>query len=212
MADAKICGITDEDGLAAALKGRARMIGLVFFPKSPRHLSLERATALAAIARGRAEIVAVTVDAEDGLLSAIQAAVRPDYIQFHGAETPARLDAAKRFAVKGAIKALPIARADDFAMVPAFADVAEMFLFDAKAPAGAVLPGGNGAAFDWRLLAGRAIPRPWMLSGGLTPSTVKQAIAESGAKAVDVSSGVERAPGVKDPDAIAAFLAAAHAS
>ncbi len=198
--------------MAAALAGRARYVGLVFFPKSPRHLALERAARLADQARGAAAIVAVTVDADDDALAAIARAVRPDFIQFHGAESPGRVATAKRFARQGAIKALAIARADDFAPVAAFEGAADLLLFDAKAPAGATLPGGNGAAFDWPLLAGRRFGRPWFLSGGLTAETILSAASASGARMIDVSSGVERAPGVKDPSKIAAFLAAAHAA
>lgn len=208
----KICGLTDEASMTAALTGGAGFVGLVFFAKSPRHLSLERAAALATIARDRTAVVAVTVDADDEALAAIASTVRPDFIQCHGQETPARVAAVRRFARRGVIKALAIARADDFAPVPAFEAVADMLLFDAKAPAGAALPGGNGAAFDWPLLAGRRFAKPWFLSGGLTPETVKDAVAASGARWVDVSSGVERAPGVKEPSKIAAFLAAAHAA
>jgi len=212
MAEAKICGIKDAGGLDAALVGGARFIGLVFFPKSPRHLSFEAAASLAARARGRAEIVAVTVDADDGLLSAIAEAVRPDWVQLHGRESAERVEVAKRFVGRGVIKAISVAEASDFEAVSRFELVADMLMFDAKAPPGATLPGGNGAAFDWALLSGRKINRPWMLSGGLSPDNVGQAIALSGADLVDVSSGVEAAPGVKDPERIAAFLAAAKAA
>ena len=209
MSEVKICGVTDEAGLAAAIQGGARYIGLVHFPKSPRHLPAERARRLAETARGRAAIVLVTVDAEDALLATLAESIAPDYLQLHGAETPQRAKAAARFAGQGVIKALPIATAADFAPAAAFADVVDFFLFDAKAPAGAALPGGNGAAFDWPLLKGRRFARPWFLSGGLTPQNVAAAIDQSGAQRVDVSSGVEAAPGVKDPARIAAFLAAA---
>jgi phosphoribosylanthranilate isomerase len=210
MTEVKICGLSDPEGVAAALAGEARFVGFVFFPRSPRHVSLEKAAALAVSARGRADIVAVTVDADETLLGAIAATLAPDWIQFHGGETPARVAAARRFARKGAIKALPIARAEDFAPVAAFGEAADMLMFDAKAPQGAALPGGNGAAFDWRLLRGRSVPRPWLLSGGLTPENLREALFESGAGAVDVSSGVESAPGVKDPERIARFLAASR--
>jgi phosphoribosylanthranilate isomerase len=212
MIDVKICGLTGPDGLAAALKGKARFIGLVFFPKSPRHLGLQQAASLAAQARGKAEIVAVTVNADDSLLRAIASAVAPDYLQLHGAEPPARVQQARSFAAKGVIKALAIADDKDLAAAAAFEDVSDILLFDAKAPPGAALPGGNGAAFDWRLLKGRRFGKPWLLSGGLSAENLAAAISESGARAVDVSSGVERAPGVKDPDKIAAFLAAAASS
>jgi phosphoribosylanthranilate isomerase len=210
MAEVKICGIGDEAGLAAAVAGAARYIGLVHFPKSPRHVDLARATALAALARGKADSVMVTVDADDALLQRIAAEVAPDYLQLHGAESPARVQQTRSFARKGVIKALPIAAAIDFAPASAFAQVSDFLLFDAKAPTGAVLPGGNGAAFDWPLLMGRRFAKPWFLSGGLTPENVATAITESAAALVDVSSGVEAAPGVKDASKIAAFLFAAQ--
>ena len=211
MVEVKICGLTDIGGLDAALDGGARHVGLVFFPKSPRHLSLERAAALADRARGRAAIVAVTVNASADDLAALAARVAPDFIQFHGGESPARVAAMRPHARQGAIVALPIAGASDFAACEGYAPVADLFLFDAKPPPGAALPGGNGAAFDWTLLAGRAFPRPWILSGGLHPGNVGAAIAASGARAVDVSSGVETAPGVKDQGKIRDFLTAAGA-
>ncbi|NWG54085.1 MAG: phosphoribosylanthranilate isomerase [Hydrogenophilaceae bacterium] len=209
MLDAKICGVSDRPALDAALAGNARFIGLVFFAPSPRHLAdRAKAAALAAHARSRAEIVAVTVNATDGELSAIAAAVAPDWVQLHGAEPPARVAAARRFARKGVIKALPVATAADLAAAAAYEPVADMLLFDAKAPATADRPGGLGAAFDWKLLAGRSFSRPWFLSGGLTPENVAAAAAISGARLVDASSGLESAPGLKDPTRIAAFLAA----
>lgn len=211
MIETKICGLSDAAGVDAALVGGARYVGFVFFPKSPRNVTLEKAAALATPARGRADTVAVTVDATDEALTAISAALQPDWIQLHGAETPARVAAARRYARKGVIRAFGIARAADFASVDAYASVADAFLFDAKALPEAALPGGNGAAFDWRILRGRTVPRPWLLSGGLTAANLAEAVAESGAGAVDVSSGVERAPGVKDPLRIAEFLAAAKA-
>lgn len=210
MAQTKICGITDTAAMDAAITGGARFIGLVFFTKSPRHLSLESAAALAERARGRAEIVAVTVDADDALLGAIARAVRPDWVQAHGSEGPARVAELRRFAGRGVIKALGIARSEDLAQAAAFEPAADMLLFDAKAPPGG-LPGGNAAAFDWKILAGRRFSRPWLLSGGLTPENVAEAIAASEAALVDVSSGVESAPGLKDAVKIAEFLAAARA-
>jgi phosphoribosylanthranilate isomerase len=211
MVDVKICGIRDEASLDAALAGGARYVGFVFFERSPRHVSLERAASLARRARGRALTVAVTVDADDTQLAAISGAVSPDFIQLHGEERPVRVAAARPFASQGVIKAIPIGVAADLADLSAFAPVSDLFLFDAKAPKGAALPGGNGAAFDWALLKGLRVPRPWLLSGGLTIDNVARAIAESGAQAVDVSSGVEAAPGVKDAGKITTFLAAAGA-
>jgi phosphoribosylanthranilate isomerase len=209
MAETKICGLSDPEGVDAALAGGARYVGFVFFPKSPRNVNAEKAASLAVRARGRADIVAVTVDADDELLALIARTLRPDWIQLHGAETPARVAAAHRHAGKGVIRAMGVARAADLAAIDAYAEAADAFLFDAKAPADAALPGGNGAAFDWRILAGRKFARPWFLSGGLDAGNVAEAIATSAARMVDVSSGVEQAPGVKDPHRIAAFLAAA---
>ncbi len=209
MADVKICGLATADAVHAALAGDARWVGFVFFPPSPRNLSPETARPLAAIARGKADIVAVTVDAGDALLAMIADRVAPDWIQLHGAESPARVAAARTFARKGVIKALPIARGEDFAAAAAFEPVADWLMFDAKAPPNADRPGGHGAAFDWTMLAGRRFSRPWMLSGGLNPENAPAALAASGAEALDVSSGVESAPGVKDAARIAAFLAAA---
>lgn len=210
MADAKICGITTVEALDAALTGGARFVGLVFHSKSPRHLSLESAAALAARARGRADIVAVTVDADDALLGDIARVVRPDWLQAHGRESPARTATLKRHAARGVIKALGIGRSDDLAAIPAYEAAADHLLFDAKPPPGAGMPGGNAQAFDWTILAGQRLARPWFLSGGLTPANVSEAIRTSGAALVDVSSGVESAPGLKDPALIARFLAAAE--
>lgn len=208
MAEVKICGITSTEALDAALAGGARFVGFVVFPKSPRHLPRDKLAALTARARGRAEIAIVTVDADDAALADI-ATLRPDWIQLHGAESPARVAEARRHASRGAIKALGLARAADLAAAAAYEPVADMLLFDAKPPPGG-LPGGNAVAFDWAILAGRTFARPWFLSGGLTPDNVDEAIAASGAALVDVSSGVESAPGLKDPDRIAKFLAAAR--
>jgi phosphoribosylanthranilate isomerase len=210
MAEAKICGITSADALDAALAGGARYVGLVFFPRSPRHVAMAHAGALARRAKGRAEVVAVTVNADDELLAEIAAKVAPDWIQAHGEESPARTAQLRQFAGRGVIKALGIARAEDFAQAAAFEPAAEMLLFDAKPPPGG-LPGGNALAFDWAILAGRRFGRPWFLSGGLTPENVAEAITASGAALVDVSSGVEASPGLKDPLRIAQFLAAARA-
>ncbi|MBN8606112.1 MAG: phosphoribosylanthranilate isomerase [Caulobacterales bacterium] len=210
MAESKICGITSADALDAALAGGARYVGLVFFPRSPRHVAMAHAGALARRAKGRAEVVAVTVNADDELLAEIAAKVAPDWIQAHGEESPARTAQLRQFAQRGVIKALGIARAEDFAQAAGFEPAAEMLLFDAKPPPGG-LPGGNALAFDWAILAGRRFGRPWFLSGGLNPENVAEAITASGAALVDVSSGVEASPGLKDPLRIAQFLAAARA-
>ena len=209
MAETKICGISSAAALDAALNGGARFVGLVFFPTSPRHVSFDTAAALAARARGRADIVAVTVDAPDTLMAQIARAAAPDWIQAHGDESPARTAALRGFAAKGVIKALGLARAADLSQAHAYAAAADMFLFDAKPPPGAP-PGGNARAFDWKILSGQAFSCPWLLSGGLTVENVGEAIGASGAALVDVSSGVESAPGLKDPAKIAQFLAAAR--
>jgi phosphoribosylanthranilate isomerase len=212
MADFKICGVKTQDAAETAIAGGARFLGFMFFPKSPRHVSIPHAASLANAVRGRTEIVAVTVDAPDSFLAAIAAELQPDWIQLHGKESPSRTAEARRFAGKGVIKVLPIARAEDFAAEAPYADVADMLMYDAKAPEGAALPGGNGAAFDWTLLNGRSPPRPWFLAGGLTAENVREAVAASGARFVDVSSGVESAPGVKDRDRISQFARAAKAA
>jgi phosphoribosylanthranilate isomerase len=166
------------------------------------------AAMLAERARGRAQVVAVTVDADDVLLTEIALIVRPDLIQLHGTEDPARAERVRALTGAGIIKALPIAHADDFAVANAWEPFADHLLFDARPPAGSTLPGGVGASFDWTLLADRAFRRPWFLAGGLCPANVADALRISGAPMVDVSSGVETAPGVKDPALIAAFLRA----
>ncbi|MGE3143900.1 MAG: phosphoribosylanthranilate isomerase [Hyphomonadaceae bacterium] len=210
MAEAKICGLTDRAGVDAALAGRARFLGFVaFLAASPRNLGLEAAAALAAPARGRAEIVVLTVNASDAQLDAIANIVKPDWIQLHGSEPPSRIAAVRRYAGKGVIRAAGVASAADLDAAAALEPLADMLLLDAKAPKGADLPGGNGLAFDWKILKGRAPRRPWLLAGGLTPANVSQAIAVSGAPIVDVSTGVESGPGVKEPALITAFLAAA---
>ena len=207
MPDAKICGITTTEALDAAIDGGARFVGLVTFPKSPRHLSMEKLAGLAARARGRVETVLVTVNADDAHLAAAMAAAQPDWIQLHGSESPARAQEVRRFARRGIIKGVGVARREDLGPVAPYEPVVDMFLFDARAPEGAQ-PGGNALAFDWGLLAGARFGRPWLLAGGLNPANVREAMAVSGAELVDVSSGVETAPGLKDPLLIAQFLAA----
>lgn len=210
MADAKICGITTTEALDAALAGGARFVGFVVHAKSPRLLRREVALSLFERARGRADTVAVISDAPAALFEKVAALLKPDWIQAHGTEDPGRVASLKPLARKGVIKAIGIARNEDFALAAPFAQVADMLLFDAKPPPGAQRAGGHGAAFDWKLLKGRSFSRPWFLSGGLTPENVAEATALSGADLVDVSSGVESAPGLKDPARIAAFLAAAR--
>ncbi len=211
MAETKICGITDARALDTAIDGGARFVGFVVYPKSPRHLSRDKLAALADRARGQVETVVVTVDADEELLQAIAAYARPDWIQLHGSESPGKASQARQYARQGLIKAIGVARPEDLAQATAFEQVADMLMFDAKPPPGG-LPGGNAMAFDWQILAGRRFERPWMLSGGLTPANVAEAISAAGAAIVDVSSGVETAPGLKDPLKIAEFLAAARSA
>jgi phosphoribosylanthranilate isomerase len=209
MTKVKICGLSTPETMRAAVEAGADFVGLMFFAKSPRYVSLERAAVLAELARGRAKIAVVTVDADDPLLTAIAAQVKPDYIQAHGAETPERL------AQMTALTRLPVYRV---VRVSDAAQVAEarrfgqgpFVMFDAAPPAGAMLPGGNGHAFDWTIL--KDANHPFMLAGGLSPENVGEAIRVTGADMVDVSSGVESAPGVKDAVKIRNFIEAAKAT
>jgi phosphoribosylanthranilate isomerase len=207
----KICGIKTEAALAAALAAGADFIGLVLYPPSPRALSLEAAAVLARQARGRAASVALVVDAGDALIDAITADVAPDYLQLHGRESPERAAAIRQRSGRPVIKAISVAGPDDASRACDYRGAADLILFDAKPPregAGA-LPGGNGIPFDWRHLEPVRDEHPFMLSGGLTPANVAAAIALTGADIVDVSSGVETAPGEKDAASIHAFIAAA---
>ncbi len=205
----KVCGLSTPETVRAAVEGGADFIGLVFFAKSPRHVTVQRAAELASIAKASGVgVVAVTVDAPSILLDEISAVVAPDLFQLHGSETPVRVAQVRELTATGAVRALRVAEASDLDVAQAFEAAADYLMFDAKAPPGAVLPGGNGAAFDWSILAGRSFAKPWFLAGGLNAANVGQAIAQSGADLVDVSSGVESAPGVKDPWMIEAFLQA----
>ncbi len=205
----KICGINSAVAADAVLRAGADFGGLVFFAKSPRHLSLEQGVALAERMRGRLRLAALVVDDNDAALATIASQVKPDFFQLHGKETPERTaEIRSRFGIP-VIKAIAVSEAGDLAKVSAYGDVAEMFLFDAVPAADASRPGGHGAAFDWRILNGRNFARPWFLAGGLNPENIGRAVAVSGAKMVDVSSGVESAPGVKSSDRIADFVAAA---
>ncbi|MFH6783042.1 MULTISPECIES: phosphoribosylanthranilate isomerase [Methylobacterium] len=208
----KICGLSTPETLEAAIAAGADQIGLVHFPRSPRHVDLVRGAALSLQARGRAERVALLVDPDDALVDAVIAALSPDWLQLHGRESPERVAALRARTGRPVMKALGIATADDLAGVLRYAASADRLLYDAKPGPGAILPGGNGHAFDWSLLEDAGRDTPFMLSGGLTPETVAEAVAITAAQAVDVSSGVESAPGRKDPDRIAAFLAAARAA
>jgi phosphoribosylanthranilate isomerase len=210
--EVKICGIRDAEALAAAAAAGADYVGFVFFPPSPRCLAPAEAGALSATCPGGPRRVGLFVDATDDAIAAVLDAVRLDILQLQGSETPGRAAAIRaRFGLP-VMKALGIATPDDFAAVDAFAPVVDRFLFDAKPPPGATLPGGNAQPFEWRLLAGRAIPKPWLLAGGLTAANVAEAIRTAGAPGVDVSSGVERARGMKDPALIRAFIAAARSA
>ena len=210
MTGIKICGLTTGGTLKEALDGGADLVGAVIFPKSPRHISPSDAAALFSAARGRAKVVAVLVDPDDALLEQIGQTLLPDFIQLHGNETPDRADAVRRLTSAGVIKALPIRSEADFAAVAAWESVVDHLMFDAKPPEGSNLPGGVGHSFDWSLMSGRNFVRPWFLAGGLNPGNVREALAVTAAPLVDVSSGVESAPGVKDADRIAAFIEAAR--
>lgn len=205
----KICGINSEAAAQAALRAGADFGGLVFFPKSPRHLGLDQAAPLADRMRGRLRLVALVVDESDDALTAIKDRIRPDFFQLHGKETPQRVaEIVARFSVP-AIKALSLAKPLDLNQAAAYETMAEMFLFDAEPAANSDRPGGHGAAFDWRMLRNAAVRRPWFLAGGLTPENVARAVEVSGAVKVDVSSGVESAPGIKSEARIGEFVAAA---
>jgi phosphoribosylanthranilate isomerase len=202
----KICGINSLESADAAVRAGADFVGLVFHPRSPRALVPDQARALSDRLRGRVQIVALLSDPDDEMLAAAVANARPDFIQLHGCESTGRTGQIKGRTGIGIIKAFPIADAADVSAADAYDDVADMFLFDAKAPASATREGGHGAAFDWQLLRGRNFTRPWFLAGGLKPENVARAIATSGAPGVDVSSGVETSPGQKSPDMIRVFI------
>lgn len=203
MTQVKICGLSTAETMQAALDAGTDMAGLVFYPRSPRNVSMEQAAALAAQARGKAKIVTLVVDADDALLKSIVNAVRPDYLQLHGSETPSRVAEITKLFNVPAIKAVKVKEASDVAAAKAYRDVADLILFDAKAPE-ELLPGGNGLSFDWNLLKGK--DGMFMLSGGLTPDNVAEAIRLTRAPIVDVSSGVEHLPGQKDISLIRKFI------
>jgi len=205
----KICGVRDRAALDAAARCGAAYVGFVFFPRSPRHLTWDAAAALAAAAPAGLCKVALAVDPDDAALDRL-AALPLDMIQLHGAETPARIAAVRARLGLPVMKAVGVATAADLARLDLYESAADQILCDAKPPQDGPLPGGTGVAFDWRLIAGRRWRRPWMLAGGLTPENVAEAVRLTGAQAVDVSSGVESAPGVKDADKIARFIAAAQ--
>jgi phosphoribosylanthranilate isomerase len=208
----KICGVSSEDALDAAIAAGADMVGLNFFPPSPRAVTPARAAALARRAAGRIQTVALAVDMDDAGFADILAAFKPDWLQLHGSESVGRVaDVRARFGVP-TMKAIGVRNAGDLAGAAAYRDVADRLVLDAKPPEGAALPGGNGATFDWRLIEAFVPGLPYLLSGGLTADNVGEAVRITRAPGVDVSSGVETAPGRKDPALIAAFIAAARAA
>ena len=206
----KFCGLSQPADIAAAAEAGARYVGFVFFPKSPRAVSLTQARDLAlAVPVGVAK-VGLVVDPEDGFLDQLLAEVPLDILQLHGHETPTRVAEIRARTGLPVMKAIGIAEADDLGQIADYAAVSDQLLIDAKPPKNADLPGGNGLSFDWRLLAGRRWPVPWMLAGGLTPDNVRLAVQMTGAQQVDVSSGVESRAGVKDPALIHAFADAVN--
>jgi phosphoribosylanthranilate isomerase len=212
MTVVKICGLSEPITMHAALEAGADMVGLVFFAKSPRNVPIEQAAGLANMARGKAAIVALVVDADDKLLQLITKRARPDYFQAHGNETPARVSEIAKLTGVKVIKALAVREAEDVAKAQSYDGKAELILFDAKAPETLknALPGGNGVSFDWTLLNGSK--GQFMLSGGLNPDNVAEAIRVTGAPIVDVSSGVESSPGIKDTALIRKFIEQAKLS
>ena len=206
----KICGLSTPEALDVALEAGADMVGFVFFAPSPRHLTFERAHAIASRVLERAQKVALTVDADDALLDAVVEALQPDMLQLHGTESPARVEAVRRMFGLPVMKALPIAAKSDLDGIARYGGIADRLLFDARAPREATRPGGLGRPFDWHLLENLDPGVPFMLSGGLDAANVGEALRITRAPGVDVSSGVERAPGEKDPDKIRAFVRAAR--
>lgn len=210
MADVKICGLRDRAQLAAAIEAGARYVGFVFFPKSPRAVTPDEAAQLVTEVPVGVARVGLFVNPDDALLTEVLDKAPLDIIQLHGKESPERVSEVRALTGLPVMKAIGVSGPDDLGQLTEYGLVADMLLVDAKAPKDAVLPGGNGLAFDWRLLVGRRWLRPWMLAGGLTPDNVAEAVRLTGAPVVDVSSGVESAPGVKDPDRIRAFIDAAR--
>lgn len=212
--DVKICGLSTPETVTAALGAGAALIGFVFYPKSPRNVSPAKAKSLAGLARNRARIVALIVDADDALIDEIAREVDPDFFQAHGNETPERIAEINARTGRPVIKAIKIRTQADVAQAKAYEHAAALILYDAKAPETLThaLPGGNGIAFDWTLVGSGKTAPAFILSGGLTPGNVAQAIKVTGASIVDVSSGVEKTPGIKDIDIIRDFIAAAKAA
>lgn len=210
--DIKICGLKTGQAMAAALAGGASHVGFIFFPKSPRYVEPAEAGRLREAARGKALAVAVTVDARDAFLDEIVEKLQPDMLQLHGSETPERVAELKARHGLPVMKALPLSEAADLERTKPFVGIADRFLFDAKPPKGSELPGGNGVAFDWRILAGLDAGIDYMLSGGLNAANIGDALRLANPPAIDISSGVESAPGVKDPALIEQFFRAVRAA
>lgn len=209
----KICGLSTRESVDAALAARADMIGLVRYPRSPRHVSLELGRDLSEAAKGRATVVALTVDPDDAELDHIMQSLAPDVLQLHGHESVQRVAQIRERVGIPVMKAIGVAGREDLAGIAAYAKVSDRLLLDAKPPKdGSALPGGNGLAFDWRLIDELDPGLDFMLSGGLNPENVGRAIGLTGVSGIDVSSGVESTPGVKDPEKIAAFVQAARAA
>jgi phosphoribosylanthranilate isomerase len=208
----KICGLSTRETLDVALDAGADMVGFVFFPPSPRHLSFDMARELGQHTKRRAAKVALTVDADDATLANIIEALRPDILQLHGSETVERLRQIKQKFGLQLMKVIAVETVADLESLPAYAGVADRILFDARAPEEATRPGGLGAVFDWHVLDKLALKLPFMVSGGLDAQNIAQAVRVSRAGGVDVSSGVERSPGIKDPEMIRAFIRAARAT
>ncbi len=208
--EVKICGIIDEEAMDAAIEAGANYVGLVFFPASPRNVTPDRAAELVEFAPGDVTKVGLFVDPDDATLDAVLTRVRLDLLQLHGHETPERVEAIRLEYGLPVMKVLSVSDAADLDAAEPYLAVADRLLFDAKPPKGAALPGGNAVSFDWSILTGRKWGLPWMLAGGLTPANVAEAVRISGAPCVDVSSGVESAPGVKDAEKIRAFIQAAR--
>ena len=206
----KVCGLTSAAAMEDATKAGARYAGLVFFEKSPRNVSIDQAREIALAAPIGLAKVALTVDASDDFLQTLLDKVAIDIIQLHGKETPERVREVKAKFGLPVMKAVGVADKDDLFKLDMFSEVADQILVDAKAPKGADLPGGNGLSFDWTLIQGRRWSTPWMLAGGLTPETARKAVEMTGARQLDVSSGVESAPGIKDAQKMQAFVQAAQ--
>lgn len=210
--DIKICGLKTDAAMAAALAGGASHVGFIFFARSPRYIDPADAGRLREAARGKALAVAVTVDADDKFLDEIVAKMQPDMLQLHGSETPARVAELKARYGLPVMKVFSISEAADIERIKPFVGIADRFMFDAKPPKGSALPGGNGVAFDWRVLAGLDAGVDYMLSGGLNAANIGDALRLANPPGIDVSSGVESAPGVKDPALIEQFFRAARAA